>query len=82
MLDINHHMSHHSDNNMLSDCVRIDDASSHSKLFRNYFIKKIYKKIILLMSQIYHTFVIEWVLYEVFLFISSKCYYIQKHIGN
>ncbi|XP_029170637.1 H(+)/Cl(-) exchange transporter 5 isoform X1 [Nylanderia fulva] len=28
MLDINHHMSHHSDN-MLSDCVRIDDASSH-----------------------------------------------------
>lgn len=33
MLDINHHTSHHSDNNILSDCVRIDDASSHSKFF-------------------------------------------------
>lgn len=32
MLDINHHTSHHSDN-ILSDCVRIDDASSHSKFF-------------------------------------------------
>jgi len=32
MLDINHHhVSHHTDNNVLSDCVRIDDASSHSK---------------------------------------------------
>lgn len=32
MLDINH--TSHSDNNVLSDCVRIDDASSHSKLFK------------------------------------------------
>lgn len=35
MLDINHHTSHHSDN-VLSDCVRIDDASSHSKLFKEF----------------------------------------------
>lgn len=38
MLDINHPMSHHSDNNMLSDCVRIDDTSSHSKLFTSLFL--------------------------------------------
>lgn len=32
MLDVNHHVSHHSDNNILSDCVRIDDASSHTNI--------------------------------------------------
>lgn len=31
MLGINHQTSHYSDN-MLSDCVRVDDTSSHSKL--------------------------------------------------
>lgn len=31
MLDVNHHTSHYSDNNVMSDCVRIDDASSYSK---------------------------------------------------
>lgn len=36
MLDINHH--HHSDSNVLSDhMIRIDDTSSHSKLFEFQF---------------------------------------------
>jgi hypothetical protein len=46
MLDINHHhASHHMDNNVLSDCVRIDDASSHSK-FKFGIVSNHYARII------------------------------------